>query len=247
MSRLNRLATGAVHCRGRLARSRVMVGLRKFLTSPTLMGVSAVAGIVAGAAAVLILRDFSPSKRLLAWQTLAASQGVSGDMGRRLALRTLKHENLTGIDLRWSVLTDVDLTRGRLKYAKFQHSDLSNGRFRGAKLFGAYLDTSCCENADFRGAHLVEAWLRSARLVSARLDGAHLERADLTGANLTNARLTGATLGSAIICGAGLGNAIGLTQEQVESARGDDRTVLPMSLRRPESWPRGDSCGPGHR
>jgi uncharacterized protein YjbI with pentapeptide repeats len=54
------------------------------------------------------------------------------------------------------------------------------------------------------------------------LAGAQLDRANLTGAGLFGADLTGA---------------VGVTQGQVDAARGDGRTVLPDGLTRPVSWP----------
>jgi uncharacterized protein YjbI with pentapeptide repeats len=57
----------------------------------------------------------------------------------------------------------------------------------------------------------VGAILREAKLERANLAGAHLESADLTGA-------------------------VGLTQEQLDSAFGDILTVLPKGLERPAHW-----------
>lgn len=68
-----------------------------------------------------------------------------------------------------------------------------------------------------------------------------IPRADLGGAGLGGADLTEAWLGAANMTqagieGADLSNARGLTQEQVNSARGDRRTRLPAELIRPASW-----------
>jgi uncharacterized protein YjbI with pentapeptide repeats len=54
----------------------------------------------------------------------------------------------------------------------------------------------------------------------------HLERAALWGAHLEGADLAGANLKDA-------GN---LTQEQVNSAKGDEETMLPEGLTRPAHW-----------
>jgi uncharacterized protein YjbI with pentapeptide repeats len=70
---------------------------------------------------------------------------------------------------------------------------------------------------------------------------ADLTRADLTGANLTGANLAGATLNGAELreanlCGTDLTVIDGLTQEQLDWARGDQTTKIPNGLTWPEHW-----------
>jgi uncharacterized protein YjbI with pentapeptide repeats len=86
------------------------------------------------------------------------------------------------------------------------------------------------------GADLVGADLTGADLRGANLRGAHLIGADLTAADLDHADVTGADLRGATLAGADLGGTLFLTQSQVDSARGDGRTVLPASLTRPAHW-----------
>ena len=76
---------------------------------------------------------------------------------------------------------------------------------------------------DLSGAHLNQANLAEAKLRWAELSGADLSKANLSSANLTRADLTGANLQGAA----------GLTQEQVDSAKGDENTKLPEGVRRP--------------
>jgi hypothetical protein len=68
-----------------------------------------------------------------------------------------------------------------------------------------------------------------------------LDKADLRGANLSNARLAyaafdDARLDAAILDGVDLRYARGLTQAQIDLARGDGGTVLPPHLSVPGSW-----------
>ena len=79
------------------------------------------------------------------------------------------------------------------------------------------------------GAAPTGPWLTGKHLGGeglANLEGAILQRADL--------RDTG--LQEAILWGAGLQGAKGLTQEQLEQARGDETTKLPEHPERPKSW-----------
>ncbi|MFC4565708.1 pentapeptide repeat-containing protein [Nocardiopsis mangrovi] len=90
---------------------------------------------------------------------------------------------------------------------------------------------------DRRGADLIGARLAGADLSGADLRGAYLIAADLRGADLTRTDLIGADLRDADLSGADLTGCVFLTQPQVESAKGDARTVLPPALARPAHWP----------
>jgi hypothetical protein len=68
------------------------------------------------------------------------------------------------------------------------------------------------------------------------LRGALLIGADLSGADLTEADLLGADLRGADLRGADVSSALFLTQPQVNTALGDDATVLPPALPRPGHW-----------
>ena len=121
-------------------------------------------------------------------------------------------------------VTTVDLPAEREKVNELllQTSALVRGKQskkkdrRGADLFGAKL----------RGADLQRANLRGAYLIAADLRDADLRQADLIGADLRDARLEGADLTGALF----------LTQSQVNAARGDTATKLPVVLVRPDHW-----------
>jgi len=55
-------------------------------------------------------------------------------------------------------------------------------------------------------------------------------------ADLSGATLAGAKLKLTDLSGVDLSKAIGLTQEQIESAVGDQGTKLPLGLHIPETW-----------
>jgi hypothetical protein len=88
------------------------------------------------------------------------------------------------------------------------------------------------------GADLSEANLRRANLSGADLSKANFEEADLSKADFYEADLSGADLGVADLSGAFLRNARGLTQGQIDSAKGDNTAQLPenQNLHMPESW-----------
>lgn len=87
-----------------------------------------------------------------------------------------------------------------------------------------------------RGLDLMGADLRKTNLKGADLRGAYLIGADLRGVDLSGADLIGADLRDADLRGTDLANSIFLTQAQINAAKGDSLTKLPVSLTRPMHW-----------
>jgi uncharacterized protein YjbI with pentapeptide repeats len=147
--------------------------------------------------------------------------------------------NLDGADMRRADLREANLSYCSLENAILVDARLDGASFYTARLPGATLTRAILEKADLResqlvGAHMDHADLRSAYLWSARLPGADLGGAqlesailidaDLHGANLGGARLTGTVLNGAQLNGtslegADLRGALGLSANQVCSAK----------------------------
>jgi hypothetical protein len=128
-------------------------------------------------------------------------------------------------------LCHANLRRAVLREAHFEGANLLLTRLEGASLHGAHL-----ERAFLVWAHLESAGLVDAHLQGAVLCGAHLQGALLVAARLQGATLSKANLSKAHLERANLSTAIDLTQEQVNSAFGDEHTVLPEGLTRPAQW-----------
>lgn len=119
--------------------------------------------------------------------------------------------------------------------------DLSKTDLRGAVLWGAYLD-----EADLSHTHLEDAELQDAHPRGASLWMAHLKHADLRGSHLEGASLVMADLPTTIkdahLHGADFSGAdlrgMRITQEQLDSVKGDKTTQIPEGLSRPEHWSR---------
>ncbi|MCM3886566.1 pentapeptide repeat-containing protein [Frankia sp. R82] len=139
----------------------------------------------------------------------------------RLSGVTLRGARLSGANLRGARLIGTDLTEARLIGAQLTGADLPGVALAGARLLGA----------DLTDARMIGAELADADLVGANLTGATLTKAHCRGADLTGAELTGADL-----TGADLTGVRSLTQDQVDSALGGLRTLLPAGLRRPAAW-----------
>ncbi|MDF2607063.1 MAG: pentapeptide repeat protein [Bacillales bacterium] len=78
--------------------------------------------------------------------------------------------------------------------------------------------------------------LRRIDLTGENLAGALLIAADLRGNNLTGTNLIGADLRDVDIRGANLTESLFITQSQINNAKGDSNTRLPIRLERPRDW-----------
>ena len=87
-----------------------------------------------------------------------------------------------------------------------------------------------------RGLDLMGSDLRGTNIKGANLRGAYLIATDLRGVDLSGVDLIGADLRDANISGANLTNSIFLTQAQINSAKGDTKTMLPKWLTLPKHW-----------
>ena len=156
-----------------------------------------------------------------------------------IARRELKHETAEGlrIDLRESDLRGARLGQANFKKVILTKCCMKGADFDRAILNGALMGEACLSNATLGGADIRYADLNGAVLIGAGLEGAYLNGAHLEGAVLTDASLHGADLS-----GANLSNAVGLTQDQVDAAKMDERTILPEPLvRRPMEESAADS------
>ncbi|WP_330368709.1 pentapeptide repeat-containing protein [Alkaliphilus metalliredigens] len=87
-----------------------------------------------------------------------------------------------------------------------------------------------------RGIDFIGADLRKNDLRGENLRGAYLIAADLRGVDLSGADVIGADFRDADLRGANLSRSIFLTQAQINTAKGDTSTKLPLSLTSPTHW-----------
>ena len=118
--------------------------------------------------------------------------------------------NLFQADLAYLDLADINVSGARLR-----QSDMSLSTFDDWKLQGTNLSVSNLFGARFNHADFTNANLGSAALV-----GTYLGSSIMTGVNLDGANVSGADLSLVK----------GLTQSQLDSACGDETTLLPDGL-----------------
>ncbi|MEZ6023475.1 MAG: pentapeptide repeat-containing protein [Hyphomonadaceae bacterium] len=120
---------------------------------------------------------------------------------------------------------NCDLFQIDMAYQVATGRDFSGSRIRQADFTIAIVDRS-----NFSGANLSLTNLFGARGVRANFSNANLDGAQLVGAHFGGARFEGARMAGANLSGAELAEAVGLTQEQLNTACGDATTTLPAGL-----------------
>jgi uncharacterized protein YjbI with pentapeptide repeats len=164
--------------------------------------------------------------------------------------------DLSKADLSKGNLAGSDLSDANLHDAFLQKADLSGANLSGARINDAVLRNAILTGTNLRGASLYRTRLHEAILWHADLMHADLRSADLTGADLEGADISEATLGGASLIGAHLGFVDfsetdlsdadlsgadltfvkSLSQDQIDSTRGNALTKLPPGLKKPDGW-----------
>src|SRR4051812_20079709 len=131
-------------------------------------------------------------------------------------------------------LYQADLINKDNPRIKLFYADLTSANLKGTD---AQENKFVLENVNLRGVNLADADLEYISLKGSNLTNSHLvntdlSNADLSDANLYHAYLANVDLSGAILSGADLGdldlrNDTGLTQEQIDEALGNQRTLLP--------------------
>lgn len=160
-----------------------------------------------------------PLHELLWLLTQAAALGAAAPVRGALDLAAAEVERLVQGPADRLVAVDVDEVRAAVVPLLRHASELARAPESGPDLSGT--DLVGQRLGGLRGASL-----RGALLLGADLRDADLHLADVTGADLRSADVRGADLRQVLF----------LSQPQVASARGDERTLLPQGLRRPEHW-----------
>ncbi|MCY6957700.1 pentapeptide repeat-containing protein [Clostridium brassicae] len=152
-----------------------------------------------------------------------AQQEISSLIDNTERLTLLNPDSLLVLDLeahrsKVNILLRSTSELVRTKAIGTKNNSLRNQKSTPKRLdyFGADLRKTNLKGTDLRGACLIASNLRGVDLSGADLIGADLRDADLSGANLTNS--------------------IFLTQAQINTAKGDSNTKLPIMLVRPPYW-----------
>ena len=166
---------------------------------------------------------------MIAFISEALTYDISQSLQKKLIKQLEKLQSSTDMDA--DSLLSLDMISCRLpvnelllEASEYIRSELSSKVFaikkgknyRGVDWIGKNLVGKDLRTTDLRGAYLIAADLRNADLRGADLIGADLRDANLSEANLSTSMF--------------------LTQMQMNSAKGNDKTILPSYIQRPSHW-----------
>lgn len=166
--------------------------------------------------------------------------------------------DLTSSDLRGTNLTEsqfvkANLVRASLKGSRavnanfsgvtasrtdFSESNLTDTDFSKSEIIRSDFSGSRMENADLTKSDFFRSSFREANLNLVDFSFSSLARVDFRDAQLgSDNSFTSAFFYRTLIEGVDLSAVKGLVQWQIDMACGDDATVLPEGLQKPDSWP----------
>ncbi len=151
--------------------------------------------------------------------------------GQFLRLAAFQGANLKGADVNGAELTGIHLNRANLDGADLSRSNmagavLTGASLRNANLAYARLDAVRMAGADFTGANLSGANLRMLEYV----EGTSFAGVTARGAIFRHAYLARVDIAGADLSGADFTHSKGLTNAQLATACGDEKTILPPGL-----------------
>jgi uncharacterized protein YjbI with pentapeptide repeats len=142
----------------------------------------------------------------------------------------LRNVVLSGEILHIARLGNSNLVGAHLDRIEAYEADLSGADLTNADLSGARMLFSLFVKANLTKANLGDAMLAVTDMRQAVLVEANLSRANLGSADLRGVDLTGAFLYRTILYRTKLIGAKGLTQAQLDTACGNETTILPPGL-----------------
>ncbi|WP_368655029.1 pentapeptide repeat-containing protein [Ornithinibacillus sp. 4-3] len=166
---------------------------------------------------------------MIAFTAEALSYNLSHSLQNRLNKQLENLQDLTDMDADGLLALDIihcrlPVNELLLETSEYIRNELSSKvfmikkrkQYRGIDWVGKNLKGKDLRTADLRGAYLIAADLRNS----------DLRGVDFIGADLRDANLNGADLSTSMF----------LTQMQINSAKGNDKTKLPLHIQRPFHW-----------
>jgi uncharacterized protein YjbI with pentapeptide repeats len=166
---------------------------------------------------------------MMAFIAEALTYELSPSLHIRLNEQLEKLQGLTNMDAERLLLLDIISCRLPVNELLVETSEYIRNELR-SKLFKSK------KKAQYRGVDWVGKSLKGKDFRTADFRGAYLIAADLQNADVRGADFIGTDLRDANLCGANLSTSMFLTQMQINSAKGDDKTILPAHIQIPSHW-----------
>lgn len=176
----------------------------------------------------LIMRQFH---EMLWYLTEAFRVQDSGAVKDKIDALVNETEAMTKLNPDSIMELDIEEHRDKVNSLLYQTSEVIRSKAVSGQKNILKRKKTIAGRLDFIGVDL-----RKTNLKGADLRGAFLIAADLRGCDLSGADLIGADLRDADLRGANLIDSIFITQSQINTAKGDAKTKLPISLVRPSYW-----------
>ncbi len=166
---------------------------------------------------------------MIAFIAEALTYDVAQSLRDKLNKQIEKLQSLTDMDA--DSLLSLDMTSCRFPVNELLLETSESIRSGLSSKVFAIKKGKKCRGADWIGKNLVGKDLRTTDL-----RGAYLIATDFRNADLRGVDLIGADLRDANLMGANLSTSMFLTQMQINSAKGNDKTILPPHIQRPSHW-----------
>lgn len=166
---------------------------------------------------------------MIAFIAEALTYEVSDSLQDQLQKQLKELQSLTDMDADSLLSLDIIMCRVPVNELLLEASEYIRGEL-SSKVFRIKKGKKC-RGIDWIGKNLIGKDLRTTDLRGAYLIAADLQNTDLRGVDFI-----GADLRDANLSGANLSTGMFLTQMQINSAKGNDKTILPSHLQPPSHW-----------
>ena len=166
---------------------------------------------------------------MIAFIAEALTYEVSDSLQDQLQKQLKELQSLTDTDADSLLSLDIIMCRVPVNELLLEASEYIRGEL-SSKVFRIKKGKKC-RGIDWIGKNLIGKDLRTTDL-----RGAYLIAADLRNTDLRGVDFIGADLRDANLSGANLSTGMFLTQMQINSAKGNDKTILPSHLQPPSHW-----------
>lgn len=135
-----------------------------------------------------------------------------------------------------SNFSGANLSKSNLIKVTFNESNMKNANFSGVTLTGSEIIDTDAREANFTASNLNGVSFKRSDLRGARFTATTMIETSFEGADLSGASFTGVIMTNADLRGANLIDVELLSQNTLNTARGDMFTKLPSTLIRPVNW-----------
>lgn len=168
---------------------------------------------------------------MIAYTAEALSYDIPHTLSNELSSQLKKLQNLTKLDAEQLLSLDIVMLRFPLNNLLAKTSESIR-----ESLIAKLPASTNPQNYNNERADWIGKKLRGKDLRAMNFRGAYLIAVDMRNADLRGVDFIGADLRDANLSGANLATSMFLTQMQINSAKGDVKTILPFYIQRPSHW-----------